>query len=114
MPGVGGDRQHLLLLAIEREDVEAQLLIPEGLIEPFEQRSSLPSQLLGSVRLAKRIEYFGHTQPGIIDIALQLAQRLRPPYQRPVRINHAVSRILPAHVLVTDRRAGLVFLESIA
>src|SRR6516162_8363061 len=114
MPGVGGDRQHLLLLAIEREDVEAQLFIPEGLIEPFEQRSGLLSQLLGSVRLAKCIEYFGHTQPGVVDVTLQLAESLWSLYQRPVRINHAVSGILPAHVLVTDRRAGLVFLETIA
>src|ERR1700757_209093 len=114
MPCVGSNCLHFFLLAIERERIEAQLLIPEGLIEPLEQVGSLQSQLRGAIRLAKLIEYFGHAEPCVVDVSLQFAERLRPLYQRPVWINHAISGILPAHVLVTGRRTGLVLLEPVA
>ena len=94
--------------------VETQLLIPEGLVEPFEERCGFPSQIRCTAEHAEFIEYFRHAQPGVIDIALQLAERLRSLDKRSVRINHTVSGILPAHILVADRRAGLIFLESIA
>src|SRR4029453_10648663 len=113
VPRIGGNRQHLLLLAVQRKGVAAQLLVPKRLIEVVEQRCCLRSQLLGTAVLAKLSEYFGHAPPGVVDVALQFAESLWPAYQRPVRVDHAVSGVLPAHVLVADRRAGLIFLKSI-
>src|SRR6185436_4058988 len=43
-----------------------------------------------------------------------LAKRFRSLDKRAVRIDHGVARVLPAHVLVTDRRPRLVLLETVA
>src|SRR5262249_38179369 len=114
MPRVGGNCQHLLFLAVQRKGVKAYFVIPESFVEPFEQCRGLGPQLPSSAGIAQLFEYFRHAQPGVIDIALQLAERFWPPDQGPVGIDHAVSRILPAHVLIADRRAGLILLESVA
>src|SRR3974390_280788 len=66
------------------------------------------------VGFAKLIEYLGHAPPGVIDIALQFAQCLWPLYKRSVRVDDAVARILPAHVLVARGGLGLILLKSVA
>jgi len=78
MSGIGGDGQYLLLLAVERVGVEAELLIPEGFVEMVEQGSGFGAHCLRAVRVAESIEHLGHTYPGIVDIALQLAECLWP------------------------------------
>src|SRR5208283_5473817 len=54
------------------------------------------------------------TSPGVVDIALQLAKGFRPLHQRAVRIDDAIRRILPGHVLVADWRSRLIFLKTVA
>ena len=112
--GIGCDGQHLLLLAVERIGVEAELFVPERFVELVEQCAGFRTQRLRAIRLAERIEHLGHAHPGIVDIALQLTEGLWPFDQRAVGIDNAITRILPAHVLVTNRGAGLVLLESVA
>src|SRR5580704_9546065 len=81
---VGRDRQHLLFLAVQRKGIKAQFFIPESVIEPFEQRFCLSSQLFGTVGLVKLIEYLGHAPPGVVNITLQFAERFGPFYERAV------------------------------
>src|SRR5262249_214763 len=114
MPGLGCYRQDLLLVAVERIDIEAQFLVPESVIEPLEQRGSLGTQLLRTIWFAERIESFGHADPSIVNVALELAQRLRSLHQRAIRIHDRIAGILPGHVLVADRRVRLVLLKSVA
>ena len=114
MARIGGDGQHLLFFAVQRKGIEAQFLVPERLIESFEQCRGLCAQLAGAAGFAEHIEYLGHAQPGVVDVTLQFAQRFRSLHQRAVRIDDAVAGILPSHVLVADRRTGLIFLKSVA
>ena len=114
MPGVGCDRQHLVLVSIERVDIKSQFLIPEGVVEPLEQSGSLGTQRLRAVRLSERLENLSHADPGTVDVALQLAQRLRPLHKRAIGIHDRIARILPGHVLVADWGARLVLLKPIA
>src|ERR1700757_144113 len=111
---IGPDRQHFLLFAVQRKGVKAQLLVPESVIESFEQHFRLLSQLFGTAGLAELIEYLGHASPGVINIALQFAERFWPFYERSVRVDDAVAGVLPTHVLVAHGGPGLILLESVA
>ena len=79
-----------------------------------EQCTGFDTQLQRAVRLAERIEHLGHAHPGVVDVALELTEGLGPFDQRAIGIDDAITRIFPAHILVTDRRAGLIFLEPVA
>src|SRR6516164_6389360 len=114
MSSIGCDGQHLLFVAIERIGVEAQLFFPEYLVEASKEITRLRAQFPRAVRFAERVENLGHADPGAVDIALELTERLRPFDERTVGIHDGIARILPAHVLVTDRRARLVLLKPIA
>src|SRR6266516_4585359 len=61
---------------VERIDIEPQFLVPEGFVEPFEQRRSLGPQVLRTVRLAECVERLGHSDPSVVNVALKLAQCL--------------------------------------
>ncbi len=114
MAGIGGDRHHLPLFAVQHVGVETGFLVPEGFVELLEQRRGLLAQARGAIGLAQRIEHLGHADPGVVDIALQFAQRLGSAHRRPVGIDHGIAGIFPGHVLIADRRAGLVLLEHVA
>ena len=114
MARVGCDAQHLALLAIQHERVEAALLVPERVVEATEQRRRLVAQRGGALGAAEFVVDLRHAQPGVIDIALQFAHRLGPFHRRAVGVVHRIAGILPRHVLVADRRARLVFLEAVA
>src|SRR2546422_2496598 len=114
MPGIGCDGQDLVLVAVERIGIEPEFLVPEDFVEPREQSSSLGTQLRSAVGLAERIENLRHANPSIVNVALKLAERLRPLYRRAIRIHDRIAGILPGHVLVANRRARLIFLKSIA
>ena len=113
MSGIGRDGQDLVLVAVERIGIEPEFFVPESLVEPSEQSSGLGPQFRGTLGLAENIENLCHTEPSIVDVALKLAERLGPLYQRAIRIHDRIARILPAHVLVASRRACLIFLESV-
>src|SRR5215471_13675726 len=114
MPCVGSNGQDFVLLTVQRKRVEAELVVPKGRVEALKQRCGLRPQFSRALALAERLKYLGHTDPGIVDITLKLAQRLWPFDQRTIRIHDGVAGILPRHVLITDRRARLIFLEAVA
>src|SRR5262249_2249572 len=114
MARVRRDRPNGLLLGIEAIGVEANILAPESLFEAPLQVLRLPPQLAAVGRIVQDIEHLGHAQPGIVDIALQLAESLRLCDLSTVGIHDGVARVLPSHVLVALRRSSPVFLEPIA
>src|SRR5262249_54813830 len=83
-------------------------------VEPLEKGGCLSSQLSGALGFAEFIKYFGHTTPGVIDIALQFAECFWSFYERSVWVDDAVARVLPAHVLVAHPGSGLILLKSVA
>ncbi len=113
MARVGRDGQHRLLLAVEREGVGAARLVPERRVEPLEQRRRLVAKRVGARGLAQGGVDLRHPAPGIVDVALQLAQRLGAAHQAAVGIHHRLAAVLPGHVLVAGGRASLVLLEPV-
>ncbi len=91
MSGVGRHAQDRLLLAIQGEGVEAGRLVPERLVEALEQRRGLAAQLAGALVVPTGLEDLGHAQPGVVDVALQLAEGLGPLDQRAVRIDQRLA-----------------------
>ena len=114
MPHVRGNAKHFFLLAVQAIGVDARVFVPEHLVEAVVECLGLRAQGDGAVRLAECFEHFRHTLPGIIDVALQFAQRLGAAHQRAVEIGDGVAGILPALVLVALRGTRLVFLETVA
>src|SRR5258708_13610089 len=114
MPGIGGDGQNLVLVTVERIDIEPQFLIPEGFVEPLEQGSSLRTQLLRTLRFAQRIERLGHADPSAVNVALKLTERLGSLHERAIGIHDRVAGIFPTHVFIAGRRALLILLKSVA
>src|SRR5262252_2034322 len=114
MPGIGRDGEDLVLVAVERIGIEPQFLVPENLVKPRKQSSSLCTQVSRTLGLAKNIEDFRHADPSIVDVSLKLAERLGPRDRRAIGIHDRIAGILPGHVLVACRGARLVFLKSIA
>ena len=112
-PGLEATLRTLLLLAIQCERVEARLLVPERLVEPREKRRGFRSQLRRASAVAQGIVDFSHAQPGIVHVALQLAERLWALHQRAVGIDQGVAGILPALVLKSGGRARGVFLKAV-
>src|SRR6266487_4544601 len=113
MPHIRSNGKDFVLLAIQRVRVEAQLVVPKSRVETLEQRSSFCPQLSCAIALAQCIKNLSHTDPGIVDITLKLAQRLRSFDQRTIGVDDGVAGILPSHIFITDRRACLVFLEAV-
>src|SRR6266446_8124560 len=114
MPGIGGDGQNLVLVTVERIDIEPKFLVPEGFVEPLEQGGGLRTQLLRTLRLAKRVEGFGHAEPSAVNVALKLTERLGSLHERAVGIHDGIAGILPTHVFIAGRRARLILLKSVA
>ena len=61
MPGIGGDRQHLLLVAVERISVVAETFLPELIIEFFEQLLGFRTQLASVDVNAELVENLGQS-----------------------------------------------------
>src|SRR5260370_29815720 len=113
MPGIGGDGQNLVLVTVERIDIEPQFLIPEGFVEPLEQGSSLRTQLLRTLRFTQRIERLGHADPIAVNVALKLTERLESLHERPSGIHDRVARIVGTHDCITGRSARLTVPTSV-
>ena len=113
MAGIRGDGQDFLLIAVERISIKAEFVIPKCRIEPFKQGGCLCPQVRRAVAFAECVEHLGGADSSAVNIALELAECLRSLHQRAIRIDYAVAGILPSHVLITDRRSRLVFLEAI-
>ena len=64
--------------------------------------------------IAKFIVDLRHALPGVVDIALQFAQRLRPLHQRTILVHHAVAGVFPGRVLIACGRSGLVLLKPVS
>jgi hypothetical protein len=92
-------------MTVERIGIETEFVIPKCRVEPFKQSGCLCTQLPRTIAFAERVKHLGHADPGAVNIALKLAQRLRSLHQRAVRIDYRVAGILPSHVLITDRRS---------
>src|SRR3954451_20063397 len=114
MSGIGCHRQDLLLVAIECIGVEPELVIPESFVEPCEKNDGLGTQLLCTLRLSERVKHLRHAEPSTVNITLQFAECLRSLNQRAVPIHDSIRGILPSHVFVANRRAGLILLKAIA
>ena len=114
VPEIGRDGQHLLLLAVQHVGVEAVSSSQKSSLNCSNSVAAFSRSAVARSLVAERVEDLGHAQPGVVDIALQFAQRLRPPHRRAVGIDHGIAGVLPRHVLVADRRARLVFLEAVA
>src|SRR4029450_5291196 len=114
VPCVRRDRRDRVLSAIKSEDVTADLLAPEPVLEFRPKLRRLRAQCCSPIGFAQDVEQFGGSHPRVEGIALQLAERLRPLHESSVGIDHRIARVLPAHVLVTLWRSSLVLLESVA
>jgi hypothetical protein len=114
MSGIRCHRQNLVLVAIEREGVETELFVPEGVVEPREKCSRLETQVLCTLPIAERVKNLRHAHPRVVNITLQLAECLRSLNQRAVSMHDSVAGILPSHVFVANGRAGLILLKTIA
>ena len=75
--GVGGDRPHLLLLAVQRLGVELRLRHPEGLVEAPAEQPGLGLEPVGGLGLAARPEDPRQARLSPVDVALDLDQRRR-------------------------------------
>ena len=113
VPPIGRNRSDGPLLPVEPEIVGALLLPPEALVEVLvEAGGSLP-QFARARGIAPDLVCLRHPQQRVEGIALQLAQSNRQRRDRAVLVPDSVVRILPALVIETDRRAGLVLLEPV-
>src|SRR6516162_5281474 len=78
---LGCDSQDLFLVSVECIGIKPKFLVPEHFVEAREQSGSLGAQLGRSVSLAERIEDLRHANPRVVNVALELAERLGPFYQ---------------------------------
>src|SRR6186997_2066231 len=114
MSSIGCHRQNLVFVAVECIGVEAELFIPKSFIEPCEKSRGLGTQLLCTLRFLERVKHLSHPDPSIVNITLQFAECFRSLNQRAVPIHDSIPGILPSHVFVANRRAGLILLKAIA
>src|SRR6476660_4391935 len=116
MADVRAERVDLLLVAVEREDVEAAaLLVPECLVEACAQLIGLPVEPLRKLALAPDFaRELGHTAFRVVDVALGLDRRDRWVRKRPVRVALRVPRVLPRLVGEAGVVAALVLDEAVS
>ena len=81
MAGVGCNGQNLVLVTVKRIGIEPKLLVPEKFVEPREKCGCFGTQFSGAFGLTERIEHLRHPHPSAVNIALKLAECLRPFYQ---------------------------------
>ena len=81
-PGLDSDRQHRLLVAVQGVGVDA--LRPPSRTRWLKRSNSLvrlAAQGGGARRVAEMLEDLRHAAPRVVNVALQLAQRLGAPHQ---------------------------------
>src|SRR5262249_23830441 len=81
MAGIGCNGQDFVLVAVKRIGIEPKFLIPESFVKPREKSGGFGTQFSRSLGLTECIEHLRHAYPGVVNIALQLAECLRPLYQ---------------------------------
>ena len=96
MSGVRGPHAAEPLVAVERDAVAPQLLVPERLLEPLAQPLGLGSKLAGAPVVAERGGEVGGGVARGEDVALDLAQRDRALGERSIGVEDRVVRVLPA------------------
>src|SRR6185312_7890945 len=110
----GGAHAARLLVAVERQRVEAELGTPELRAEALTQSDRLLALFPRQVVMAQRLRQSGRGDMRSIGIGLHFAKRDRPFRDAPVGVEHGVARVLPSLLQETARRAPLVFDESVA
>src|SRR5262249_55689639 len=112
--GIRYDRANRLLAGIQPKAVCAFFFHPEHVLASLLQLLGLLAQRTSALTSAKRLEDLGHAPLGIVDIALELAERDRRRSPVAGGIDYSIARVLPALVLQSLRRASQVFLKAIA
>src|SRR5579871_1361061 len=111
---VGGDRPDRLLARIQSIRIAANIFAPESLLETGLQVGRLAAQICASRRIAERVEYLGHTHPGVEDVTLELTEGFGLLDLATVWIHYGIPGILPSHVVIAHRGMSLILLEAIA
>ena len=113
-PGLEATVRHLLFVAVQCKGIEAQFLVPESLIEPFEQcrRLCVATRGRGRACRAHRISRPCAARRHRHNPAIRRALSVPSPASRPDRRRCLLSP--STHVLVADRRTGLILLKSVA
>ncbi len=112
--GIGADHLALALLAVEGNDIAAERLAPEGLVESFGKALGLAPQPCRMVMLAKHLGGAGDRALGGIDIGLDLDQRDRPLCQSAIGVEDRVIGVLPALIEQALVGCPVIFDEAVA